>query len=337
MSARRPLGVAVVGLGIGAEHARAYARTEGCVLRSVHDLDADRMVRIVRELGRGHPVDTYDAILADTVVDVVSIASYDDAHFAQIVGALRSGKHVFAEKPLCRSVEELRGIRRAWEASGCRHLASNQVLRAAPLYTWLRSAIEAGDLGEIYAIDGDYLYGRIDKIVDGWRRDVDGYSVMLGGGVHLVDLMLWLTGQRPTSVTAVGSRICTEGTGFRYNDYVAATFHFSSGLVGRITANFGCVHRHQHVLRVFGTKATFVHDDAGPRLSTNREPTVPATALPLAALPASKGALIPGFVRGILEADDTREQTQRDLDVIAVCLAADQACMTGQPVKIEDV
>src|SRR5437879_8574199 len=111
---------------------------------------------------------------------------------------------------------------------------------------------------------------------------------MQGGGVHLVDLMLWLTGQRPRSVTAVGNRICTEGTAFHYHDYVSATFTFASGLVGRITANFGCVHRHQHVLRVFGTKGTFIYDDMGPRLYNSRDLAVPATNVDIAAAPASQ-------------------------------------------------
>ena len=69
---------------------------------------------------------------------------------------------------------------------------------------------------------------------------------MEGGGVHLLDLLLWITGERPTSVTAMGNRICTRGTAFRYDDYVAATLQAPSGLVSRVTANFGCVHRHHH-------------------------------------------------------------------------------------------
>ena len=74
--------------------------------------------------------------------------------------------------------------------------------------------------------------------------------MLQGGGVHLVDLMLWLTGQRPAVVAAVGAAVATRGTAYRYNDFVAATYRFESGLIGRITANFGCVHPHQHVLRV---------------------------------------------------------------------------------------
>ena len=152
-----------------------------------------------------------------------------------------------------------------------------------------------------------------------------------------MDLMLWLTGQRPQAVTAVGNRICTEGTAFRYHDYVSATFGFASGLVGRITANFGCVHRHQHVLRVFGTKGTFIYDDMGPRLHTSRDPAVPTARLDLAAIPASKGEMIPSFIDAILKNADTRDQTQHEFDVISACLGADRALAVAKRVEIDYV
>ena len=331
------MGIGVIGLGVGAQHALAYAGLDSCKLLYVYDLDTPKMQRMLGQLRQGTAADSVETLLQDESVDVVSIASYDDMHGPQVVAALRAGKHVFVEKPLCRSVEELRAIKHAWLMSGHRHLASNLVLRAAPLYRWLRDAVTGGELGDIYGFDGDYLYGRLSKITDGWRKNVLNYSVMQGGGVHLVDLMLWLTGQRPRSVTAVGNRICTEGTAFHYHDYMSATFTFASGLVGRITANFGCVHRHQHVLRVFGTKGTFIYDDMGPRLHTSRDPAVPATKLGLAAAPASKGDLIPGFIDAILKGTDIRDQTQHEFDVISACLGADRALAAAKCVEIEYV
>src|SRR6185437_958145 len=119
--------------------------------------------------------------------------------------ALRAGKDVFVEKPLCRTEDELVSLHEAWRAAGEPALASNLVLRAAPLYGWLRDEVDSGRLGTPYAFDGDYLYGRLHKILDGWRGQVDHYSVMLGGGVHLVDLLLWTTRQRPARVAAVGN------------------------------------------------------------------------------------------------------------------------------------
>ena len=59
-----------------------------------------------------------------------------------------------------------------------------------------------GVFGRIYAFEGDYLYGRMFKITNGWRRNIPDYSVMTGGGIHLIDLFLWLTGEK--------TRICYD-------------------------------------------------------------------------------------------------------------------------------
>ena len=271
----------------------------------------------------------------------MSIASFDDAHFAQVVAALNAGKHVFVEKPLCRTVDELSDIRRALKARPDLHLASNLVLRGADLYRWLRTEIASGAFGEIYAFDGDYLYGRLHKITDGWRGDTEDYSVMLGGGIHMIDLLLWLTGQRPDRVQAAGSSLATRGSRFRYDDFTAATLTFPSGLIGRITANFACMHPHQHVVRIFGTRKTFILDDAGPRVLEHRDPPERGASITwarqvaLAATPADKGVLIPGFVAGIASGAPARNgDLDATLDAIAIAAACDAAAASKQPVTV---
>jgi len=332
------IGVAVVGLGIGEQHARAYLRTGSCELRWLYDLDLEKARRLTGEFERGKVAEDYRAILQDPEVQIVSIASYDDAHFEQVVEALKVGKSVFVEKPLCRTVEELRIIKRAWaKQHGKAKLYSNLVLRAAPVYRHLKQLIEAGELGEIYSLDADYLYGRLDKIAHGWRKDVVNYSVILGGGVHLVDLMLWLTGERPVKVLALGNRICSQGTDFRYLDNVEAMLQADNGMIGRITANFGCVHPHQHVIRVFGTKGTFIYDDQGPRLQMSRDPESSAMVMSLATLPATKGDLIPNFVKSVMLDKSMEAETEHEFDVISVCAAIDQALMAGKALKVEYV
>ena len=356
------IGVAVVGLGVGEQHARAYLATGRCQLRWLYDLEASQACSVAEKLGAGAVARCFEQILEDPDVQAVSIASYDDAHFAQVVAALNAGKHVFVEKPLCRTVDELLAIKHTWSKYGGKlKLSSNLVLRAAPVYQWLQPKVEAGDFGDLYAFDGDYLYGRLHKITQGWRKAVEPYSVMLGGGVHLVDLMLWLIGERPASVYATGNRICTENTGFRYYDYVAATLRCPSGLIGRITANFGCVHRHQHLVRLFGTEATFVCDDAGPRLhkrlSQSLSPSVLQSFSPsvlrlgdsaterlsdwetlsLPTLPATKGELIAPFVSAILADADLNAHSQEIFDVISICAACDQALQLGSEVEVRYV
>jgi predicted dehydrogenase len=333
MSAR--LGVAVVGLGIGAAHGRAYLATERCQLRWLYDLDTVKARELAADLGVAKVAGHFEQILEDPEVQVISIASYDDAHFGQVVAALEAGKHVFVEKPLCRGAGELGAIKRAWARhAGKLKLATNMVLRKAPLYQWLKENIDAGRFGKLYAFDGDYLYGRLRKITEGWRGRVENYSVMEGGGIHLVDLMLWLSGERPKSVSAAGNRICSQNTAFRYPDYVSAHLRFPSGLVGRVTANFGCVHPHQHVLRLFGTEGTLLSDDAGARWHGSRDPALAASRVDLAALPAGKGVWIGSFVNAVLSDADLSGHTQEIFDALSVCAASDESLDSGKEVEV---
>ena len=104
---------------------------------------------------------------------------------------------------------------------------------------------------------------------------------------------------------------------------------FESGLVGRITANFGCVHKHQHVVRVFGTKKTFLLDDAGPRIIATRDPAAHARPADFATLPANKGALIPGFIAAITNGATADTPERRAIfEGISIAAACDTAIKT---------
>lgn len=329
------VGVGVVGLGVGEQHARTYAGLPDCDLKWLFDLSQEQAAAARDRIGAGAIADSYEAILADPAVDAVSLATFDHLHFDEVLAAFRAGKHVFVEKPLCRTRDELAEIAKAWRAAGRPHLCSNLVLRDAAVYRWLADEIRAGTLGEVYAFDGDYLYGRLEKITDGWRKDVPDYSVMEGGGVHIIDLMLGFLGERPARVETIGSKVATRDTDFAYDDFMAATFCFPSGAIGRVTANFGCVHPHHHVIRLFGTKATFIYDDQGPRLFTSRAEDARAEKLDLPALPDHKGVLIPAFVEAIRSGADPTPAAMREFDLITVCAAADEAHAAGKPIEME--
>lgn len=319
----KTLNVAVIGLGVGEQHALAFDAHPNCRVTSLYDIDTEHAEAVAQQLQQSRTASSFDAVLSDDSIDVISIATYDHQHAESVCAAFDAGKHVFVEKPLCRTLDELERVKQTWRSAPGKHLRSNLVLREAEMYRWLVDAVGRGDFGTVYAIDGDYLYGRLEKITDGWRKDVPHYSVMEGGGVHMIDLMLTIAGENPKEVTTIGNGICTQNTDFKYDDFMTATYRFPSGLIGRINANFGCVHRHHHVLRVFGTNATFIYDDMGPRLHTTRDEAATAEPLSLKPVPDSKGVLVPGFVEDILHGIDPTASAEREFNLIRVAAATD--------------
>jgi len=335
MRNNQQLGVAVSGLGVGERHARMISTMSEVKLLKLYDPDQEKADLLSAEL-LVEKAESFNDFLQDERIDIVIIASPDHFHAEQVIAAINSNKHVFAEKPLCNTIDELRNIIDVWRShSGKLQLHSNLILRAAPLYQWLKKQIEEGLLGDIYAFDGDYLYGRLEKILNGWRGTGENYSGMKGGGVHLIDLMCWLTGQRPISVLTMGNAICTSNSSITIDDQMSAMFRFDSGLIGRITANLGCVHRHQHVLRIFGTKATFIYDDSGARIHLSRDPALRATPVELNPLPVDKSDLLPAFFNALRGNLDTLKQTEESFAIVSACFASDKSLSSGkeEPIK----
>jgi len=112
---------------------------------------------------------------------------------------------------------------------------------------------------------------------------------------------------------------------------------YPTGLVARISANFGCVHRHQHVLRIYGTKRTFFYDDAGARCHESRDPDTKPRQISLPTLPASKGELIPAFVDAVLTGFDKRVDTQTHFDAISIVAACDESLKSNSFTEVQYV
>lgn len=328
------LNTAVVGLGVGEQHALTYLDDSRTNLKYVVDYDDRRLADFNQKHNTGFERITFDKVLSDSDIHLVSLASYDNCHYRQVVDCLDSNKHVFVEKPLCQSANEMNDIYNAFNR-GNNALMSNLILRKSPLFNCVMEMIRNNDFGEIYAFDADYLYGRMHKITHGWRKDVVDYSVMEGGGIHLIDLMLRLVGELPISVRTLGNKIVTKESKFKYQDYQCSTFNFETGLLGRVTANFGCVHKHQHVMRIFGTKATFIYDDMGARIHWSRDNEVQKVDyLSLEAKPISKGALISSFLSKI-DHSNFNDVAQLEFDLMSVVIASDRSLLTNKVEKID--
>lgn len=316
---------AVIGLGVGEHHIGVYESEPRCKVVTLCDINEEKLA----DVGNRHPgkslTTSPSAVLADPEIDVVSIASYDDAHYQQVKAAILASKHVFVEKPLCLFDEEFDDIDRLLHERPAVRLSSNFVLRRAPQFRELKTRVETGALGRLYYFEGDYNYGRMHKITEGWRGKIPFYSVSHGGAIHLIDLILWLSQGRIVEVTALGNQITTAGSNFRFPDLVTALLRFDDGATAKVTANFGCVCPHHHALSVFGTQGTFVRGHQGGFYYSSRDEHVVPERIQLAYPKTAKGDVQRAFLAHILDGTPPEVRAAEVMDAMAVSLAIERS------------
>ena len=325
----------IIGLGVGEQHIAGYREHPDAEVVAICDFDAGRLDEVAGRHPDLRPEAHAEAILDDPDIDVVSVCSFDQFHAAQVQRALANGKHVFCEKPLCLHERDAHAIAESLRARPDLRLSSNLPLRRSPRFVELRESIESGALGRLYYVEGDYDYGRLWKITEGWRGDVDDYSVVLGGAVHLVDLLLWLTGDRVTEVAgAAGNQIVSAGTKFSSEDLVVALLRFESGAVAKIGANFGCVHPHFHGLKIYGTDGTFINGLPDATVWRRGERDVASEAVTTSYPGVAKGVLLHGFVEAILTGGAAPVSEDEVFGALAVCFAIERAKASGAPAAV---
>ena len=150
------------------------------------------------------------SILDDSAINTILIGTRHDSHAALTVQALRAGKHVFVEKPLCLTEEELQDIRSTYEKQAAEglHLMVGFNRRFSPHAKEARTffSSRSNPLVMLYRINA----GRIPA--DHWVQDPDvGGGRVIGEVCHFVDYMHALCASPLTSVFA--SRVGRPSSG----------------------------------------------------------------------------------------------------------------------------
>ena len=252
----------VIGLGIGEAHAANCVKHPNAELLKICDFDNEKAIKLAKKFNC-EAAGCAEDILDDPEIDLVVIASYDSYHFEQAKRAIENGKHVYIEKPAVCTSEQAKQLR-ALLKSGSSSISSNLVLRTCPLFCDLKEQLQSGTFKNVYFIQASYLWGRVHKILDGWRTKDPDYSIISGAAVHLVDLVCWLTGELPYQVSACGNKISTANAN-SFDDFNSLRLYFADDMIAEISAHGGCAHPHFHELRIYGTKKTFFHDLSGSR------------------------------------------------------------------------
>lgn len=333
------LGVGVIGLGIGQALASALDSHPDCRLAALCDIDEARLAAVASRYRGAHRHGSAEALIDDPAVQIVVVASYDYNHAAQVLRALGAGRHVFCEKPMCVSEEEASAIRTALEHAPCLRLSTNTILRKSPRFEALHRQIARGEMGRLFLVEADYNYGRLHKLTEGWRGDRSDYSVMLGGGIHMADLLLWLVGSPVIEVSAYGNAIAGKDAGSRFggNDLAVALLRFADGTIGKVAANFGCVYPHFHRLIVYGTKATFENALPHALLYRSRDPAQAPDCIEDAYPGAGKGDLIPSFIDAVLGRGRAVVDEEDVFATLSLCFTIERAIAGGRAESVRKI
>ena len=144
----------------------------------------------------------YEDLLADPTIDAVAIGDYFGIRGARAIAALKAGKHVIADKPLCTSLKELDKIERLSREKGLK-VGCMLDLRLCPWVEPVRNYIFAGNLGEIHQI----FFSAQHPLNWGTRPAWYFENGKQGGtindiGIHGIDMIPYITGLKFKKVIA---------------------------------------------------------------------------------------------------------------------------------------
>jgi predicted dehydrogenase/threonine dehydrogenase-like Zn-dependent dehydrogenase len=167
-------------------------------------------------------------VIQSPLVDCVFIATRHNSHAYLAQAALQAGKHVFVEKPLALSREELREVMTAARKSTGALLMVGYNRRFAPLAVKARELLAHSQ--EPRAITITVNAGAIDS--KHWIHDpLVGGGRLLGEGCHFIDLAMFLANAPALSVQTVATR---GGSAEGLGDIFSTNLQFANGSIASV-------------------------------------------------------------------------------------------------------
>ena len=250
-------GCALWGCGwVASGHIAAYLKNADCEFVGLGSRRKESALAKVAEFGL-HNVTIYNSfeeILNDSRVDVVSICTPNDLHAEEAILAAKAGKQIFLEKPAAVSEEQLDRLT-AVLAEYKTKTVMGLVLRFNPLSLMQKRLIAEGELGKILLTNVDYWFGR-DR--GGWMREGkrSGGAFVLGG-CHSVDLASFLLN---SPITAVRGDALKVGDWYDYPPVETAQVQFANGAKGVFSCSLTGFVPYTANTHIIGEDGTILND-----------------------------------------------------------------------------
>ncbi len=161
-------------------------------------------------------------LLADERISVVFVTTRHDTHAGFVCEAIRAGKHVFVEKPLCLTLAELAQIESCMAAHPESQVMVGFNRRFSPHTCKLKANLGPGPMSMTLVMNA----GAIPA--DHWTQGAIGGGRLVGEAVHYIDLAMFLADSE-----IVASQVTGMG-GSENSDVVTINLQFASGSMASI-------------------------------------------------------------------------------------------------------
>jgi predicted dehydrogenase len=200
-------------------------------------------------------VSSYEDVLLDPSLDCVFIATRHDQHKQQILQAINAGKAVFTEKPMAMTYSDAECIaEHVKRKNGKLMIGLNR--RFAPFSVRIKDILSK--------LEAPFLinYRWINKAWDSnWPFDpVQGGGKLVSSGCHMLDLIMYLLGDAPESVSASLKTMIKSG--IKTHDSASVSLNFRDGSsVNICTSELGAAAYPQELLEIFTKEGVIVLDN----------------------------------------------------------------------------
>lgn len=326
---------AVIGLGVGMKHFDAMRKNKKCEVKIV----CDRNIRVLRALKKKykkiHFTTNDNEIFDDKKINLVSIASYDDDHFDQVIKSLKNKKNVIVEKPICLNFMQLKKISQLLKKRKNLKLTSNLVLRTEPLFKEIKKKISKKSFGKINVIEADYIWARPWKL-EGWRSQKKEYSIIKGAAIHMIDLVNWLLEKKPSEVIALGSKSKSLKKYKKVSDCILL-LKYHNNISVKISVIATSPYKHFHELKIYSNKYSLAHNiDKSKILSGFESKNIIKSLKESYPQKKNRVILINNFINSLLDKNQKNIVNQQDIiNSMCVALAAEESLKNFKKIKIK--
>ena len=242
------LNIAQIGVGYwGPNLLRNLDANSLCTVKAVVDLSKERRNFVSSHYPNIQTTDDIEAIINDSDIDGIVIATPVSTHFDLTMKSLHAGKHILVEKPMATKTDQVREISQ---------LARKKELVAMVGHTFLfnsavryvKSIIESGELGDIRYIYSQRLnLGRI-------RDDVDALWNLAPHDISIIQY--WLNEPEPIKIDKIGMDYVQKGI----DDVTFMNITYPNNIMAHIHVSWLDPHKIRK-MTVVGSKKMVVYDD----------------------------------------------------------------------------